>query len=312
MSFKKKFLFCFEKVLSSSIIFHSTFCWTVSQVKLAFGRVPSWRSRGPGARRKLRITASTEARWVRALSLFSGFCCLKVASLCLGSPAALKPPPHSQPHRTVSLITRQGWRNKLAFRHVDLINWRERGTLSVFLPAQSPNWPGNMIISKVRLNKSIPYCFILYVRLFFFLVRMWAAGAYTSSQFLSANRFQGEHRWAQLRATMWRTPRCEGLYESSRHHLAERGRAARLVECRQRNHASKRKRLNDATEIHLAYITSADHHPQSRSWKSRLPAPSSICLIPRALCGWKRLNGVGSEQMLKSQGFAQPPNGVRT
>lgn len=50
---------------------------------------------------------------------------------------------------------------------------------------------------------------------FFFLVRMWAVGAYTSSQFLPANRFQGEHRWAQLRATMWRTPRCEGLYESA-------------------------------------------------------------------------------------------------
>lgn len=56
------------------------------------------------------------------------------------------------------------------------------------------------------------------------------------------------------------------------------------------------ERLNCAFEIHLAYIMAADHHPQSRSWKSQLPAdslpPFSIRLIPRALCGRKRLNGL--------------------
>lgn len=151
--------------------------------------------------------------------------------------------------------------------------------------------------------------------IFFPLSRCDAVGAYTSSQFLSANRFQGEHRWAQLRATMWRTPRCQGLYESAARRCRcafDRARPGGPVSGMQTKEScikgEKAQRCNwNPLGLHNV------RWPSSSKQELKEPTPCPLlCLIPRALCGWKRLNGVGSEQMLKSQGFAQPPNRART
>lgn len=79
---------------------------------------------------------------------------------------------------------------------------------------------------------------------------------------------------------------------------------------RTKESASKWRILNCAIEIHLAYIISSDHHPQSQSSKSQLaalqllpvgspppptahPHPFSICLISRVVCGSRGMNGLG-------------------
>lgn len=74
-----------------------------------------------------------------------------------------------------------------------------RNVLNAFLQALQPDGLSNVILSKVRRNKSIPRSLLLYARRFS-LSGYARQVAYTSHRFLSVNRFQGEHRWAHGRA----------------------------------------------------------------------------------------------------------------
>lgn len=63
----------------------------------------------------------------------------------------------------------------------------------------------------------------------------------------------------------------------------------------QRHHGIKEEWLNYAFEIHLhnGHWPSSSKQELKEPAPSTLPAPFSICLIPRAVCGRKGLNGLG-------------------
>lgn len=86
-----------------------------------------------------------------------------------------------------------------------------RNVLNAFLQALQPDRLSNVILSKVRRNKSIPR---------FSLSGCVRQVAYTSYRFLSVNRFQGEHiggRSPHATNATQRTPQCKRSAQSAAH-----------------------------------------------------------------------------------------------
>lgn len=280
------------------------------QVKSTVGGERSSRLVEPRTRCLEKTTENvTEVHRERAVSLFSSVFLKSVSELSADAEV-----PHGKlfpfiNNKCVAGPMKQSHFNK---PRGALSRWN---VLNAFLPALQPDWRSNVILSKARRNKSMPRCLLLYASCFS-LSGCARQVAYTSYRFLSVNTFQGEHRWATMQREERRCARgahSQLINAAARRHAFTKACPGGLVSGMQTKESriKEGKRLSDATEIHLAYVTSADHHSQSKHWKSRLPAPRSICLIPRARRGWKRLNGLGVSKCENPRDLHSPPNRVR-
>lgn len=160
--------------------------------------VPGWWNYGPDAWRKTTTENATEAHWERVVSLFSRFLSLFLKSVSeLSADAEV---PHGKLFPFINNECVAGPMKQSRFNKPRGALSR-RNVLNAFLQALQPDWLSNVILSKARRNKSIPRSLLLYARRFS-LSGCARQVAYTSYRFLSVNRFQGEHRWAQPRTTM--------------------------------------------------------------------------------------------------------------
>lgn len=188
-----------------------------------------------------------------------------------------------------------------------------RNVLNAFLQALQPDWLSNMILSKVRRNKSIPRSLLLYAR-HFSLSGCARQVAYTSYRFLSVHRFQGEHRCHSRapqcnaknaavqteRAVSWSPlpPPC--IYESMPGRPswwnADKGIA------HQRGKKAQRCNWNPLGLRNVRWPSSS-----KQALKEPTPCPLPYLFNPESSAWLEKTEWVGSEQMWKSQGFAQPP-----